>query len=121
MNTTSQARLLDRKEKARRSSLQWLFSDRAGETTVHHISGKRDVGVYSNNKKMITGNSPSHQRNNGDGMGGVLCFDIFFGGILTSTFHGVNIMSFIETADEIYMDRRTAPPSPHPEATYFPY
>ena len=122
MNTTSHAKLLDRKEKARKSSLQWLFSDKANENCGYRISDKRNVGVeLNNNKKIMTGPSGSHSNNNNnDGLLGSLIFDSFFGGALTSLFHGVNIMSIASAVDEIWVDRRSSAPAPHPEATYFP-
>lgn len=119
MNETSFAKTLDRKERERKGSLQWLFSSSANENTVHHISDRRDVGVCS--KKTIA-ESANHQRNKSDGYGGFLALDIVTGGLLTSLFHGIDPIAVMETADEIWLDRRKPKTSAdkQPEFSYFP-
>ncbi|PZP53563.1 MAG: hypothetical protein DI586_10890 [Micavibrio aeruginosavorus] len=122
MNETSFAKTLDRKERERKSSLQWLFSSQANENTVHHISDRRDVGVCS--KKTIAESAKainSHQRNKSDGLGGFLALDLMTGGLLTSLFHGIDPIAVMETADEIWLDRRKKPSADKAaEFTYFP-
>jgi len=132
METNFETRRNDRKEKAKKLSLQWVFSG-AGQREVSNcystrtISDKRIAGVcagqdYKNSRAGTDGIRPG---NNGDGLLGSLLLEQFLGAVLCpllpSFLGGIDIVNTIEMADEFWMDRRTARSGDnYPEMTYFP-
>ena len=128
MNTAYQKKLFDRKDKERKTSLQWVFSSNANDTQVHHISDRRDVSVWTTNQKNTAEPGKHHTGDDSDGLLGSLLlgqlsgtfFTAMLGHLLPSAAASADLSTMLDMADTFWMDRRK-PAAPHPEASYFPY
>ncbi len=127
MNTELFTFTTDRKQKGRKSSLQWLFSDLAegvtNGTRVRRISDKRNVGVCTKDfKKTTAGTGKERRGSDSDGLLGSMLIEHMIGGAITSLlplfFQSADISSMIDAADEFYCERVDAKPAQ--EITYFP-
>ena len=115
-------------KKGKKSSLQFLFSDLANGTIVHHLPDRRNVGVSKNasdRKNATTGTDAEGAKRNGsnDGLLGSLLLEHFLSSVLCPFFpvalQALDISNAVDAVDEFWMDRREARPAA-PEISYFP-